>query len=128
MSSDWKNSEGSVHTAKRKYLNVYRILSRVINILTISYEAEYSHPKFYFNIWFWSWSSNCLLINWALNNLNLQVTINICDLKQTDCQVFFHWRWVYSGSAENGSLGPITMMTHVQGPLWQQKENNFLGR
>ena len=44
MSSDWKNSEGSVHTAKRKYLNVYRILSRVINILTISYEAEYSHP------------------------------------------------------------------------------------
>ena len=50
------------------------------------------------------------------------------DLKQMDCKIFLQQRWAYLVSAENCSLGSATMVSHVQVPAWQGKENTFKGR
>ena len=43
-------------------------------------------------------------------------------LKQTNGQIFLQWKWVYSGSAENYSLGSAAVGSQVQVPIWQGRE------
>ena len=57
-----------------------------------------------------------------------QILTVMCDLKQTDCQVFLQQRWAYQGSAENCNSGPATMVSHIQSLPEQGKENFLIER
>ena len=54
------------------------------------------------------------------------VEIAFVDLKQTDYQIFLQQRWVCLGSAENCSLESATLVSYVQVPTRQGKENAFI--
>lgn len=47
------------------------------------------------------------------------------DLKQIDCQIFLQQKWVYSGSAENHSLGSATVASFRRVPAQQGEESYF---
>ena len=49
-------------------------------------------------------------------------TINDCDLKQMNCQLFLQQRWVYSESSKNCNSRLATKANQVQVPTWQRKE------
>jgi len=48
------------------------------------------------------------------------------DLKQTDCHIFLWQRWAHCRSAENCNQGTEIMVSHVQVPAKQVKEDPFI--
>ena len=50
------------------------------------------------------------------------------DQKPIDYQIFFQQRWIYSGLAQNCSLGSAIMMSQGQVLTHQGKENTFTER
>ena len=64
-----------------------------------------------------------------LDNIWCGVSFHIVacvDLKQIDCQLFLQQRRIYLGSAENCHLGSASMVSQMQVPALQGKENTFI--